>query len=126
MSYVAGVALGLLACVVVIMAVLQVHEFLRGRSLLTKGHLILRIVVAALLLLSIICVYGGVVIPFPGVWHELAYWCGVLVLLLVVAILAVVDLRMVERVSHQRRAELFRKLAEIEETLRRVQQEESK
>ena len=123
MSYAAGVILGILACVVVLMALLQVHEYLRGRSLLTRRHLILRLTVAGLMLLAVGCIYVGVVIPFPGVWHELAYWCVLFILLITVTILALVDLRMLERVKHERRAELFRQLAEIEDTLRRVQRE---
>ncbi len=123
MSYVAGVALGVLACVVAIMAVLQLYEYLRGRSLLTRRHLILRLAVAAMMLLAVGCIYAGAVIPFARIWHELLYWCTVVLLLVIVTILALVDLRMVERVKHQRRAELYRQLAEIEHSLRRVQQQ---
>lgn len=123
MSYAAGVILGVLALVMILMAALQVFEYLRGRSLLTRRHLILRVAVAVLMLLSVACIYAGVVINFPAIWHAILYWCALLLMLLLVTILALIDLRMVERIKHQRRAELFRQLAEIEDTLRRVQRD---
>lgn len=120
MSYAAGVFLGVVACAISILAFLQVYEYLRGRSLLTRRHLFVRVAAAVLMLAAIAGIFAGVLIELPSPLAKLAYWCGVMGLVLAVFVLAFIDLRMLELVKHQRRAELFRKLAEVEDALRRL------
>ncbi|MGD9520099.1 MAG: hypothetical protein AB7W28_11365 [Armatimonadota bacterium] len=118
MSYAAGVFLAIVgACVATLLAV-QVEEYVHGRSLLTPRHLALRLVTGLLLLLVIVGVFIGVLWPFHSALNELFYWFGLLLGACAVAFLAILDLRIVDRVKHQRRAELYRRIAEAEAQLR--------
>ncbi len=119
MSYAAGVFLAVVAVCVAVMITVQVYEFLRGRSLLLgPRHLALRLGTGLGLVLIICCIYAGVLLTFPTPLAEMVYWGGLLVAAGVVAGLAVFDLRMVEQAKHQKKAELYRQLAETEARLR--------
>jgi hypothetical protein len=119
MSYAAGIFLAVIAVCAAIMMTVQLVEYLRGRSLLTRRHLALRLLTGVLLVGIVAGIYAGVLIRFPSPLAELAYWGSVVVFLGVVILLGLTDLRMLERVVHQRRAQLYRQLAEAEEQLRR-------
>ncbi len=119
MSHASQVLLSLMALGVVVLAAVQAIEYLGGRSIIGRGQFLLRMAMALLLLGCIGGIFVGPAIPWSSRWSELAYLMGLLVAAVVVAILALIDLRWCERLRHRRRAELFRTLADIEETLRK-------
>jgi hypothetical protein len=119
MSYAAGLFLAIVAVGVAILLAVQVNEYLRGRSLLTPPHFLLRIVTGICLILVVGGIYAGALWRFGTPWTELAYWTSLLLAAVLVALLATVDLRMMERAKHRKRAELYRRLAEAEAHLRR-------
>ena len=118
MSYAAGVFLAIVAACVAIMIAVQVHEYVRGRTLLSPRHFALRMAAGALLLLVITGIYAGMLLPFGSPLTELAYWLGLVVVAVGAGFMAALDLRVLERVKHQQRAELYRSLAEDEARLR--------
>jgi hypothetical protein len=103
---------------VVVLAAAQAVEYLGGRSLISSKQFALRLVMAALLLVCLGAIYLGASIAWANRWHELVYWMAVLLGAGVITALALVDLRWCERLKHQRRAELYRSLADIERALR--------
>jgi len=124
MNYAAGVFLALVAAGMAIMLALQVLQFATGRTVLTFKHLLLRLASGLLMLLVIASIYVGVAWDFSHPLYELVYWAGVLGASAAVAGLAVVDLRWVERAKHRQRAELYRRLAEVEAELRQAKGDE--
>lgn len=110
---------------VVILAAMQAVEYLGGRSLISSKQFALRLVMAALLLICLGAIYLGASITWANRWYELAYWMAILVVTGVITALALLDLRWCERLKHQRRAELYRSLAEAERALRRDEEKRS-
>lgn len=124
MSYSAGVLLAILAAAIAIMVAVQINEYVRRRSILTPAHFALRLVSGLLLLVLIGAIYLGAAVEFASRVGELVYWSALLLGAAAVAALAVLDLRLLERIKHQRRAELYRRLADAEEELRRTMGED--
>ena len=122
MSYTGGVILGILAAAVFALAVTQISEYVRRHSIITPKQFALRMLMAVLLLAVIGGIYVGAVFSQKGAWlgplGQALYWTALLLVACVIVVLAMHDLRMLERVRHQRRAELFRRLADLEESLR--------
>ena len=119
MSYVAGVLLLVFAVAVMIGAVLQVAQWRRGRHIISRGQLISRLVTAVLLLLVIAMIFLGVAYPWPetrtGALAELGLWACLMVLLVAVMVLAMNDLRQVDRQRHIRQAEIYRAIQDLQD-----------
>ncbi len=122
MSYTGGVILGILAVGILVLAVTQISEYVRRHTILTPRHFALRLVMAGLLLAVIAGIYAGAVLSQKGPWlgpvGQIVYWMGLLLVACVIVALALQDLQMLEKMKHQQRAELFRRLADLEESLR--------
>jgi putative copper export protein len=117
-SYTGGVILGILAVGILVLAAAQISEYWRKHTIISPRQFALRMVMAVLLLATIGGIYMGALVRWPSPVAELGYWIALMVVACVIVLLAMRDLRMLERVRHQRRAELFRRLADLEETLR--------
>lgn len=102
---------------VLVLAAAQAVEYLGGRSIISSKQFVLRMAMAALLLACLGAIYLGASVTWSSRWHELGYWTAILVATGVITVLALLDLRWCERLKHQRRAELYRSLAEAERAL---------
>ena len=118
-SYILGILLLVAACAVAIAAVLQTSEYRRGRSIISRGQLVLRLVTAVLLLLIIAMIFAGAIYPWPdtpvGKVSELGFWSLLIILAIVVVFLAMADLRQLEREKHLRQAAVYRAIQEAHE-----------
>lgn len=118
MTYAAGVIFICLGVAVVIGMVAQVLSYARGRHIITRGQLAMRMTTGGLLLVTIAMVFYAAVVKFTSPITAVVFW-GVLTLLpLAVIILTWLDLRLVARTQHQRQAEIYRGLAHLEQDLR--------
>ncbi|MCX7598502.1 MAG: hypothetical protein N2512_06485 [Armatimonadetes bacterium] len=117
-SLTAQIILAVMGMGILILAAAQAVEYLGGRSLISAKHFALRMLMAALLLICVAAIYVGAIVRWASRWHELGYWLGVLTGTIIITMLAMLDLRWCERLKHQRRAELYRSLAEAERVLR--------
>lgn len=119
MNYIPLVILACVAMTIIIGLVYQALAYARGRQLISRRQFVLRLVNGFLLLVTI-----GMIFYVPFVVHDgqnlrlvLVYWALLTFLPLVVVILAWLDLRELARTRHQRQAELYRNLAEIQREL---------
>jgi len=119
MSYAAGIIFTCLAVAIIIGMVYQALAYARGRHIITRGQLRLRMATGVLLLLTIAMVFYAALVKFTHPVTALVFW-GLLTLLpLAVIILTWLDLRQVARTQHQRQAEIYRGLAHLERDVRR-------
>jgi protein-S-isoprenylcysteine O-methyltransferase Ste14 len=118
MSYAGGVIFICLAMAIVIAMVYQALAFARGRHIITRGQLGLRMATGVLLLVTIGLVFYAAVTRFTDPTTALVFWSLLTVLPLAVIVLAWLDLRQVARAQHRRQAELYRNLANLEYDLR--------
>lgn len=120
MNYLPLVVLACVAMVIIIGIVYQSLAYARGRMLISRRQFVLRLINGLLLLTTI-----GLIFYVPFLMKQnldlrlvLGYW-GLLTLLpLIVVILAFLDLREVAKTRHRHQAELYRNLADLEQTLR--------
>lgn len=118
MSYLTGVILLCLAVAVIIGMVIQGVGYARGRQIITRRQFGMRMATGVLLLLTIGLMFYTAIVRLTNPYQALMVW-GLLTLMpLAVIILAWLDLRQVARTRHQRQAELYRHLADIEQELR--------
>lgn len=119
MPYTAGVLLLVAAVAVMIGVALQVSQYRRGRHIITRGQLITRLITAVLLMLAIGMIFYGVTRPWPvtpqGALAQLLYWSALMAVVIVVVLLALADLRKLERQRHLRQAELYRAIQELQD-----------
>lgn len=115
MSYIAGVFLLVAAVAIVAGAVLQVRQFRRGQHIITRGQLISRLVTAGLLLLVIALIFCGVLYPWSGPLAELVFWSFITLLAVIVIVLAMRDLRQVDRQKHIRQSEIYRAIQKLQD-----------
>ena len=119
MSYVAGVIFACLVMAVIVGMVYQALAYARGRQIISRRQFVLRMIVGVLLIATIGLMFYATVYRFANPVMALLFW-GLLTLLpVVVIILAWLDLRELARTQHERQAELYRSLAEIEQDLKR-------
>ena len=122
MSYVTGVALAIVAVIIVISALVQVSQYRHGRQLISGRQLTLRLVMAVLLLSIIGLSFWGVV--YFNVWDqpltEIIFWLMLMLIAVVVVVLAVVDLRQVRRAQHLARAELYKRMAQLQREMKTI------
>jgi hypothetical protein len=111
----AGVSLLIVAICIVIAAVVQVFQYLRGRQLITRTQLILRVINAGLLLLAIALIFLGFAYFKTNPVATILYWCFAMLLVVPVIILAMVDLRLVDRRKHVEQAAIYRALQELQD-----------
>ncbi len=116
MTYTAGVGLLVAAMAVVTGAVLQILQYRAGRHIITRGQLVTRLLTAGLLLVVIGLIFFGVMYPWPGAVAELGFWTSLTVVAVVVIVLAVLDLRQVDRQKHIRQSELYRAIQELQDS----------
>ena len=117
MSYSGVIILACLAMAIVVGMIHQAWTYLRGMTLLSRRQFSLRMATGSLLLLCIGMIFYSIIRSPTTPVMALAYW-GVLTLLpLVVIVLAWLDLRELTRIRHQRQAELYRGLADLEREL---------
>lgn len=114
MSYTAGVLLACAAMALIIGLVHQVWLYTRGRQLLSRRQFILRLVNGLLLLAVIGLMFFGVLYRFTDLRVALLYWAALGLLPVVVIIIAWLDLRELQRYRHQRQAELYQNLADLQ------------
>lgn len=108
----------------------QVLAYRREGSVITSTQLVLRLVMGALLLVVLGLALWGIprlVAPLPGLTHEqqlsalrrlAAFWTLIIGLVVVVAGLALADLRHLRAGQRRARAEMYRNLARVQEELR--------
>ncbi|NPV45484.1 MAG: hypothetical protein HPY69_00895 [Armatimonadetes bacterium] len=118
MSYTAGVILACGAMAVVIGMAHQIWLYTRGHSLITRRQFVLRIVNGLLLLTTVAMIFAGSAYRPQDLRLALLLWAVLTVLPVAVIILALVDLREIQRVRHQRQAELYQHLAQLQSELR--------
>jgi hypothetical protein len=123
MSYGVGVIFLIFAMLLVIGMVYQAIAYKRGRQIITRRQFGLRMANGSLLLLIIALLLSSATVHFADARSTLLFWTVLwlvlMVLLLAVVILAWLDLRQVARVKHERQAELYRNLANLEQELKR-------
>lgn len=121
------------AAVIIVAAAGQVLAYRRGRALLTRAQLTLRLVMALLLLAVLALSLYAMASPenllpagmsraerlsqMRAVTAVTVYWSAVTVLLLATMVLAVIDLRYVRAAQHRVRATMYRSLAKLEQEL---------
>jgi 4-amino-4-deoxy-L-arabinose transferase-like glycosyltransferase len=110
---------------VLIGMVQQVLMYARGRLLVSRRQLVLRLVNGVLLLICIALMFIGAVYRFTDLRVALLYWAVLAFLPVVVMLLAWWDLRELRRMRHRQQAELYGKLADLEQELRERQQGKS-
>jgi len=117
MSYVTGIILASLAMAILVAILHQTWSYLRGQTLISPRQFGLRLSMGALLLLTIgMIFYAAINLPSNPV-AALIYWTVLTFLPLVVVILAWMDLKELARTRHQRQAELYRGLADLQHDL---------
>lgn len=120
MSYVAGTILVCLAVAVIIGLVHQTWVYLRGlqsvsgQPLLSRRQFALRLCMGVLLLVCIGMIFYAAIRRFTDPVQAVVYWTILMFLPLVVMILTWLDLRELSRTRHQRQAELYKGLAELQ------------
>jgi hypothetical protein len=117
-SYTAGVILACGAMAVLVGLGHQVWAYGRGRSLLSRRQFALRITNGGLLLLAIAMIFVEAVCRIADLRLALAYWAVLCAIPFVVIVLAWNDLRELQRRRHQRQAELYQHLADLQQELR--------
>ena len=115
MTYTSGLLLLVAAIAVIIGAVLQLLQYRRGRHIITRGQLALRLLAAALIVSIIGMIFFGSVYPWPNPLVELLFWSVLTLLAMAVIFVAMADLRMLERQRHLRQAELYRAIQEMQD-----------
>jgi drug/metabolite transporter (DMT)-like permease len=115
LSYPAGVLLMVAAVAIVIGAVLQVSQYVRGRHIITRGQLVLRLVTAVLLLGIIGMIFFGALFHWPTPLSELAFWSALTLLAVLVILLAASDLRQLERQRHIEQAAIYRAIQDLQD-----------
>lgn len=113
LPYLAGVLLMVAAVAIAIGAVLQISQYLRGRHIITRGQLILRLVTAALLLGIIGMIFFGALFHWPTPLSELLFWLALTLLAVLVILLAASDLRQLERRRHIEQAAIYRAIQDL-------------
>jgi len=128
--YGAGVFLIAAAVAVVVMMVFQVLQYFHGRQLISGSHLILRVVTALVVLAIITGIFVGL-LQFSDTEYLRAhgalfivYWSLLALGTVAVVILAMADYRLVERARHRAQAEIYRQMAELQESLARARQKQ--
>lgn len=96
----------------------QIWLYTRGHSLITRRQFVLRIVNGLLLLITIAMIFAGSAYRPQDLRVALLLWAVLTVLPLAVIVLALVDLREIQRVRHRRQAELYQHLAQLQSDLR--------
>lgn len=110
MPYTAGVLLLIAAVAILTGAVLQVMQFRRGLQIITGGQLALRLITALVLLSVIGMIFFGFAYRWPGPLPQLIFWAVLTALAILVILLALLDLRLLERQRHLHQAQLYRLL----------------
>lgn len=121
MSSVVGIILICLAIIIFIGMALQVQSYCRGRQLISRRQLVLRITSGLLLLLTIAMMFYVGFNRFTNPLHAMLFLSVLVVLPVVVFVLAWLDLRIVHREKHLRQAELYMKLALLQEEIAKKQ-----
>lgn len=118
MSYPTGVIFACLAMALIVGMVYQAVSYSRGRQLISRRQFGLRMTTGLLLLLTIGLLFYTVATDFTN--HVTEIICLALLMLLPVGVivLAWLDLRQLARAQHQRQAELYKNLAELERDLK--------
>jgi len=119
MSYTTAVLLGAAAVVIIVAVLVEVNKYFRGRSIISRRQLILRVVMGGLILLILgLSFYGLAFLPQSAEpLTELIFWLVVLVIAVVVVILALADLRRVRATQHRARAELYQRLVDLRQEI---------
>jgi uncharacterized protein YacL len=118
MSYVAGVIFATLAMTIIVGMIHQAWTYARGQQIISRRQFAMRLSTGFLLLLTIAMIFYERLRPFTGrPLAELVYLCVLIILPTVVVVLAWQDLRELARLRHQRQAELYRNLAELQQQL---------
>jgi hypothetical protein len=122
MSYGVGVIFLIFAMLLVVGMVYQAVAYKRGRQIITRRQFGLRMANGCLLLLIIALLLYSATVHFANPRSTLIFWAvlwlALMALLLAVVVLAWLDLRQVARAKHERQAELYRNLANLEQELR--------
>jgi hypothetical protein len=114
MSYAAGVIFACLVMAVIVGMVYQALAYARGRQIISRRQFVGRMVAGALLIVTIGLMFTAAVTRFTNPVTALVFWGLMTLLPLIVFILAWLDLRELARTQHERQAELYRGLAQIE------------
>ncbi len=114
-NYTLAVLLAIVAVALIIAVLVELSNYLRGRTIISGRQLLLRLVMAALLLAIIglgfwakIYLSGS---PDPTV--ILVGGLGILAIVVVVVVLALLDLHQVRTVQRQAQAQLYQQLADM-------------
>jgi hypothetical protein len=118
LSYTAGVILACGAMAVLVGLGHQVWAYSRGRSLLSRRQFGLRIANGVLLLVTIALLFVGAAYRIQDVRLAFGFLAAVCVIPFVVIVLAWSDLRELQRRRHERQAELYQHLADLQQELR--------
>jgi hypothetical protein len=125
MSYVTGIILASLAMAILVAVFHQTWSYLRGQTLISRRQFGLRLSMGALLLLTIgMIFYAAIHLPANPL-TALIYWTILTFLPLVVVVLAWLDLKELARTRHQRQAELYRGLADLQHQLQNPPRDKS-
>lgn len=119
MSYAVGVTLIIFAVAILIGMAYQILAYFRGRQLISRQQLILRLIAGILLLITIGMIFYTALVHFRNPFWALGFWGMMLFLPLIVIIIAWLDLRQLARTQHERQAELYRSLAHLEQELKK-------
>jgi uncharacterized membrane protein YfcA len=126
LSYSAMLLLMVAAVAIATGAALQIFQYLRGRHIITRRQLVLRLVTAALLLGIIAMIFFGALYNWPNPLSELVFWLAVTLLAILVIVLALFDLRQLERRRHLEQAALYRAIQELQDRARGSERKERK
>lgn len=115
MSYTAGVLLLTAALAIITGAVLQLLQYRRGNHIISRGQFVLRMVVAVVLVAIIGMIFFGSVYTWPTPFAALTFWSIITFLTVIVILLAMADLRLVDRQKHLQQAEIYRNIQKLQD-----------
>jgi hypothetical protein len=106
----------LLAVGAVLMGLRTLSEwraFRDGQSLLSGKHVRLRVRLGALVVITVVLIFGGTFVRWASPAAGLAYWGVCLLLTLAIAVVAWYDFKLVQLLGEQRLAELARERSRV-------------
>jgi O-antigen/teichoic acid export membrane protein len=115
MSYATGVLLLAAALAIITGAVLQLLQYRRGNHIISRGQFVLRMVVAVVLVVIIGMIFFGSVYAWPTPLAAIAFWSIITFLTVIVILLAMTDLRLVDRQKHLQQAEIYRNIQKLQD-----------
>ena len=118
MTSTAAIVLSIITVAILIALGVQVSQYRHGRSIISRKQFLLRLLMAGLLLVIVGMIFIGAAVAWPktprGALIGIVFVTVPLILSVVVVMLAMADMRAVEREQHVRQAAIYRAMHEAQ------------